>query len=123
MFKKCDKKYNIKGHVVISRHSEDKMLVWLYHKGPIIAGMCATKLRETTYSGGVYFPHDCSSCEINHTVLIVGYGVERSGGVNLPYWIIKNSWGPEWGEEGYMKLQRGSNTCRISEYVVSALLD
>ncbi|XP_024537799.1 actinidain [Selaginella moellendorffii] len=38
----------------------------------------------------------------DHAVLVIGYGTE--GG--MPYWIIKNSWGTSWGEDGFMKIKK-----------------
>jgi len=56
-----------------------------------------------TYRGGVF----TSSCPatVDHAALVVGYGTE--GGVD--YWILKNSWGTAWGEQGYIRLKRGSS--------------
>lgn len=44
---------------------------------------------------------------MNHAVLAVGYGVENG----MPYWLIKNSWGPKWGMNGYFKMEMGKNMC------------
>ncbi|KAK0132713.1 Pro-cathepsin H [Merluccius polli] len=49
---------------------------------------------------------------VNHAVLAVGYGVEEEGGT--PYWIVKNSWGPTWGMDGYFLIERGRNMCGLA---------
>jgi hypothetical protein len=47
-------------------------------------------------------------------VLLVGYGSDVINGINLPFWLIKNSWGTGWGIRGYMKILRGSsNLCGV----------
>ncbi|KAG1342625.1 Cysteine proteinase 2 [Cocos nucifera] len=45
--------------------------------------------------------------DVNHAVLAVGYGVEDG----IPYWLIKNSWGEDWGLDGYFKMELGKNMC------------
>ena len=49
----------------------------------------------------------------NHAALVVGYGVEEVKG--LEFWILRNSWGTEWGEDGYMRvaIQVGDGVCGI----------
>nr|DBA32443.1 TPA: hypothetical protein GDO54_000237 [Pyxicephalus adspersus] len=54
----------------------------------------------------------------NHAVLLVGYGTDSTTGEK--YWIVKNSWGENWGEKGYFKIRRGTNECAIESIAVSA---
>lgn len=56
------------------------------------------------YDSGVFAGCD-KDCVVNHAVLAVGYGNDR-GGSNKDYWTIRNSWGPDWGEHGFMRIER-----------------
>ncbi|KAL0288280.1 UNVERIFIED_CONTAM: Thiol protease aleurain [Sesamum calycinum] len=64
------------------------------------------------YKGGVYTSTKCGSSpmDVNHAVLAVGYGVENG----IPYWLIKNSWGADWGDNGYFKMEMGKNMCGVA---------
>jgi len=52
-----------------------------------------------------------------HAVLVVGYGQNAQEG---KYWIVKNSWGPQWGEKGYFRIRRGKDTCAVESMAVAA---
>ncbi|CAM8955089.1 unnamed protein product [Rhodiola kirilowii] len=102
---------------------EDSIAVHLVHNGPLAIGLNAVFMQ--TYIGGVSCPLICGKKWVNHGVLLVGYGAKgfsilRLG--NRPYWIIKNSWGKKWGEEGYYHLCRGHGMCGVNTMVSSAVL-
>ncbi|KAE8675972.1 Thiol protease aleurain [Hibiscus syriacus] len=70
------------------------------------------------YKSGVYTNDKCGSTstaspfhhDVNHAVLAVGYGVENG----VHYWLIKNSWGAKWGDNGYFKIEMGKNMCGVA---------
>ncbi|XP_063365189.1 procathepsin L-like [Cydia amplana] len=80
--------------------------------GPISMSMDASQKSFELYKDGVYFDKNCSSTDLDHSVLVVGYGTEQPGG---DYWLVKNSWGKTWGMKGYMKLARNrGNHCGVA---------
>ena len=61
------------------------------------------------YRSGVYSnTTDCDQ-SVNHAVAVVGYGTQQG----IDYWVVRNSWGPRWGDKGYILMKRGINQCRI----------
>jgi C1A family cysteine protease len=72
-------------------------------KQPVSIGIEASSLAVQLYGGGVIT--DGCSTNLDHGILIVGYDVTRDG---QEYWIVKNSWGPRWGKNGYFHVAMGS---------------
>jgi C1A family cysteine protease len=80
--------------------------------GPVSVAVSAGSLGFQFYSKGI-LSLLCAG-QLDHGVLAVGYGSENGKG----YWIVKNSWGPNWGENGYLRIARKENdktvgTCGI----------
>lgn len=108
----------IGGYNLLETKDEDHIRDFLYMNGPLAIAMNANMLQF--YTGGVLEGDDylCDPDSINHAITLVGWGVEG----NTPYWICKNSWGVNWGEEGYFRIVRGKGACGINTYVCTAKL-
>ncbi|CAN6218807.1 unnamed protein product [Urochloa humidicola] len=97
---------------------EGQIRAALVRRGPLAVALNAAFMQ--TYVGGVSCPLLCPRAWVNHGVLLIGYGARGFAALRLgyrPYWVIKNSWGEQWGEKGYYRLCRGSNVCGIDSMV------
>lgn len=90
--------------------SDEKSLESAVDNQPVSIAIEADQSSFQFYSGGV-MDSTCGD-QLDHGVLAVGYGTDAQGG---DYWIVKNSWGASWGEEGYIRLKRGINQCGIAD--------
>ncbi|XP_062587265.1 uncharacterized protein LOC134248884 [Saccostrea cucullata] len=117
-FNKSMVRVKINGSVSISSN-ETEMAAWLVKNGPISIGINAFAMQF--YMGGISHPWKffCNPTKLDHGVLIVGYGVDGS----KPYWIVKNSWGPDWGEKGYYLVYRGAGVCGLNTMCTSAVVN
>jgi len=89
--------------------TEELMKKMVYEHGAVVGSVVA-KGPFQQYSKGIFAGcTDHSKSSLDHCIAVVGYGTE--GGVD--YWLIKNSWGTWWGENGYIRLKRGVNMCGI----------
>jgi C1A family cysteine protease len=77
----------------------------IYDHGPVAASICVGGLFQA-YSGKIFTADEASSCgSVNHAIALVGWNDD--GGANGGYWILKNSWGTGWGDNGYMYIRYG----------------
>lgn len=114
----------VTGGLEISQN-ETEMAQWIFKNGPISVGLNANAMQF--YKGGVSHPWKflCDPDGVDHGVLIVGFGEHEYPLFHkeMPYWVIKNSWGPEWGEQGYYRLFRGEGVCGINTMTSSAVIE
>lgn len=87
----------------------EEHIAWLVaNYGPVAVSVDSRSDAFQHYNGGI-FPASLCENDVDHAMTVVGF--------TPTYWILKNSWGPSWGERGYMRLQRGRNACGINEYI------
>lgn len=87
--------------------------------GPVVAYISAKILRYD-FGTGVYDNDACENEPIDHVVLLVGYGTDAQSGKD--YWIVRNTWGTDWAENGYGRIRRGKNTCNIESLLYYPLV-
>jgi len=110
-FKATDIGDTISSFQDITSGSESALLTAV-NQQPISVAIDASNYSFQLYSGGVYYESQCSSSQLDHGVLAVGYGTSTTG---TDYWLVKNSWGTSWGLKGYIQMSRNrNNNCGIA---------
>ncbi|KAF4081741.1 hypothetical protein AMELA_G00164930 [Ameiurus melas] len=102
------------GFWVLPRYNEFELQKVVANIGPVAVGINADLDSFHQYKTGIYNNASCTKHPLNHAVLVVGYGKEEG----QQYWLIKNSWGTDWGEGGYVRMERNKNRCGIGGYGV-----
>jgi len=90
---------------------QNNLVAW----GPL--SICVDAEPWQDYTGGVLMASDCDTT-LDHCVQLVGYDMTQS----TPFWIVRNSWGTDWGESGYIRLQYGQDTCGCADEATSAVI-
>jgi len=98
---------------------EDQLAAQLAQTGPFAIAINAGPW--TGYKGGIMT--DCPQGSVSHGVVAVGYGSDTVNGSATKYWLVKNSWGKNFGEDGYIRLAFGSNQCSFTFRPIRALVD
>jgi cathepsin L len=105
----------------LANPTESNLLLVVYDYGPVACAIDASHSSFQLYISGVYDEPACSSDDLDHAVLTVGYSTDASG---TDYWIVKNSWGTGWGQQGYIYMSRNKNNqCGIATDGVVPLID
>lgn len=105
---------NVTSWAILPARDEETLKTAVATVGPIAVSINASPKTFQLYSRGVYDDKECSSEHVNHAMLLIGYTPE--------FWILKNWWGGNWGNEGYMKLKRGVNQCGVANFAAYAVV-
>ena len=98
----CNKRIHIDTYYDVPPNNE-KQLEKAVLKQPVSVAIQANRQSFQLYKKGIYSDPDCGD-DLDHGVLVVGYGYDNY--YDMKYWIIKNSWGTHWGENGYMRMAK-----------------
>ena len=129
-------KYGYVGKNYYGSTNEEEMMKEIMENGPIVVALNASP-DLYYYSEGVFITNPTDSLKqsnddervagwmfTNHAVVCIGWGETIHDGKIMKYWILKNSWGEEWGENGYFKMLRGVNLGAVenqASYVIPAI--
>ena len=94
------------GIVDVENYGPESLAESIYKNGPHATHVFVNNNFQH-YRSGIFDDESCPKNYINHAVIIVGYDTDAG------YWLIRNSYGENWGEEGHIKIAMGKNTCNI----------
>jgi hypothetical protein len=107
---------------------EQSIKAEIYKNGPLATGFQVFSDFMSPYDGTKVYTHSVanSTSQGGHAVKIVGWGedgVDEKGNTNVPYWIIQNSWGTDWGLDGFFKIKRKIPECQLEQNAMAMLPD
>jgi len=110
-FRRSQSVATVRGYHAIRSGDERELTQTVQTVGPVAVAIMVT-YNFQHYSHGVLVDPACNSHDINHGVLVVGFGTDSGAG---DYYIVKNSWSARWGEAGYIRMARNrGNMCAIA---------
>jgi cathepsin C len=118
-----NKRYRATGHHYVGGYyggaDADNIRKELVEHGPVVMSFEPKEdfmyYKEGVYKSGPEKLHQEWE-QVDHAVLLMGYGMDKT----TPYWTMQNSWGTDWGEDGYFRMQRGNDESGCESIVVSA---
>lgn len=124
-YRATERAYRVADYRYLGGHAggatEALILQELATKGPVVVGISGEHIGDDFmfYSSGVYTGEEDppAASSGGHAVLVVGYGTDEL--TDEKYWLVQNSWGPDWGEDGYIRMARrivqfkGAETCEV----------
>jgi len=99
---------------VTQSSSETAMQQYVYSTSPISVCVDAADVWQD-YNGGVVTSSSGCGNTLDHAVQVTGWLVQN----NTNVWNVRNSWGADWGEQGYIWLQMGSDVCGVADLVTA----
>lgn len=102
------KRTYITDYDVIQKKNTEADLVSFVSKQPVGVAIQVTQ-KFQLYSSGIFDDPECTGKKIDHGVNVIGYDSHS--------FIVRNTWGREWGEDGYIRIKRGNNVCGIKDHI------
>jgi cathepsin L len=110
MWSAAKAKGTVTGVIAIRLGDEEDLANKVEQYGSAAVAIDASHSSFQLYKHGIYDEPQCIAFMLDHGVGCVGWGIEGT----MKYWIVKNSWGTEWGEDGYIRMLRKLNQCGIA---------
>ena len=102
----------IGGYVQLPSNNYTALMNAVAKVGPVAVTVCANTWGS--YQGGIFAGCSSAPMDLDHAVVLMGYGVENG----QKFWIVRNSWSPSWGEKGYIRIARtddDENVCEMDD--------
>mmetsp|Transcript_15665 Transcript_15665/g.46229 ORF Transcript_15665/g.46229 Transcript_15665/m.46229 type:complete len:753 (-) Transcript_15665:166-2424(-) len=99
------------GFLQVEPRDEAALMEAVYTLGPLAVGIDPSPDSFLYYKEGVYTDPECDINNLDHQVILFGYGTSDDG---KDFWLVKNMWSKFWGNDGYVRIARGKGDCGIA---------